>query len=238
MQNFTFPLRLVLFVFTAVSVPAAMFLGCVSTSDQNSFDVAPLFGMVYDLGNDPIPSVSVRLDGTSPVVTSDHSGRFVLPRLRRGVHVVELTKKGFEPSTQTIDFQDQSQVLYVRMISAEQLLVRAADAVELQQWACARRALERATRVEPANSAAAFLFAILELRTVSPTAAKERLLTLLESGAEARAIYLLLADIYQNQLHEPKLAREALEGAQRISSDPVVAERLRSLATAPAASPK
>jgi tetratricopeptide (TPR) repeat protein len=181
--------------------------------------------MVYDLDNRPCAGVSIEVD-TRCLSTSDSSGRFLLPDLSRGPHRLSARKSGYETFEGELDFEDETQVLYLRIVSLPQLLSRAEEAVGDGDWRNATELLERAGRMNPNDPAAEFLLSVMEYNRNQDLAAKQRLLRLLSRGTDDVAVYLLLADLYEQRLGRPDLAAEALRQVLDRAQDPSIVKRL------------
>ena len=209
---------------------SALFLaGCASQKkpDVLTFDSAPLFGMIYDLDNQPCSGVTLRVDDLEGPL-SDIRGRFVLPDLARGEHALSARKQGYEPLRITISFLNRTDVLHLQMISFNQLLARAEVALAQLRWSDARAYLERAQGLDTDNPVLSYMFAILDFRTGDCSSAVERLTSLLTRSKQA-SIYLLLADIYETGLNDPQKAVESLQSALKLREDAEVGKRLEAL---------
>jgi hypothetical protein len=109
-----------------LSVP--MLLGCASEDKNNGreFEKAPLFGMMYDEENQPCAGVRLTVDGARSEndtgLVTDIRGRFMLPALTRGEHVLGARRPGYEDLSVTIVFLNRTDVLFLRMTSFGQLL--------------------------------------------------------------------------------------------------------------------
>lgn len=184
--------------------------------------------MVYDLENRPIVGVRVALDG-SYITDSDSSGRLLLPEVTPGLHAVELAKPDYEPIQIDIDFQNETQVLYARLVSRGELLEAAERAIREEDWETARVSLGRAGALRAHDPVAEFLWAIFEYRRGSYDSAKARLLGLLAAGTDDPSVYRLLADIYEYHLGRPDLAAASLTQVVERMEDPAIRRRLRLL---------
>jgi len=206
---------------------------CKTVSNENplQFDSAPLFGMIYDMDNRPCAGVSLLLDGGQKSVT-DLDGRFVLLGVKRGTHTLTAASEDREPLEARFDFQNQTHVLYLKMVSFDQLLSQAQDALDRRKWADADRALRRAAAIHEADTVLVYLRAILDRQQGDSTAAAARLESLLAGGGAAPTIYLFLADLYQDSLGKPAAARGALEEYLKQVEDADVRKRLEDLKSA------
>jgi tetratricopeptide (TPR) repeat protein len=210
--------------------PLLALTGCLSDrmDRPQDFDEAPLFGMVYDFDNEPCAGALIRVDGEDAVRT-DINGRFVINDLSRGRHQLEVLKEGYESYTLAFDFLNRSQALYVRMISANQLLRQVEEALEKRRYSAALEMLERVERIEPANPVAAYLRGAYLIRVRRDAEAAAVLEGLVGQGYQEPVLYLTLADLYEYRLSDPERARHYLEQYLRIEADPEVQKRLDAL---------
>lgn len=203
---------------------------CLSraAADVQGFDKAPLFGMVYDDRNEPCQGALIRVDGSAGPNT-DLSGRFVLPELARGAHTIAVEKASFERLEAAVDFFDKSQVLYLKVISLDQLLDKLADALAQRRLADAGDLVARAEGVNRAHTDVRYLKAVYLLRSGESRQAADLLERLLADGERAPALYLTLADVYQYSLVDPDKARTALAAYLRLQEDAQARSRLEAL---------
>lgn len=212
----------------------ALLLGsCRTVSNENplQFDSAPLFGMIYDMDNRPCAGVSLLLDG-GQTSTTDLDGRFVLLGVKHGPHTLTAASEDREALEVRFDFQNQTHVLYLKMVSFDQLLSQAQDALDRKKWAEADRALRRAAAIHEADTVLVYLRAILDHQQGDSAGAAARLESLLAGGAAAPIIYLFLADLYQDSLGKPGAARGALGEYLKQVEDADVRKRLEDLKSA------
>jgi hypothetical protein len=104
----------------AVALGLIVISGCrTDYSYVGSFRKADLSGAVFAMtgggaGRSAVAGAQVALDDSDPV-TTDASGRFLMPRVRPGVHRLRVTREGFLPVEREIEFLNRSQVVYVRL---------------------------------------------------------------------------------------------------------------------------
>ena len=210
----------------------ALFLtSCATASNQDplKFETAPLFGMIYDLDNKACAGISLELDGTQKT-TSDIDGRFVLVALTRGAHILIATGADFEKVDLSFSFLNQSQVLYVKMVSFDQLLAQAQDALDRHKWQDAQSLLERAAAIHHSDTVLVYLRAILQYQQGDAAGAAARLESLVAAGSTIPYVYLFLADLYQYSLGKPELAARPLARYLDQNDDPDARKRLDALA--------
>jgi len=215
----------------ALAVIALVLSSCktVSNEDPLKFETAPLFGMIYDLDNKPCAGISLTLDG-SRKSTSDIDGRFVLMALKPGAHTLAASGPEYETVQLTFDFRSQTQVLYLKMVSFDQLLAQAQDALDQKRWPDAKALLERASAIHQADPVLVYLRAILDYQQGDAAAAASRLESLAAGGTTIPYVYLFLADLYQYSLNKPQSAEKVLADYLKQTDDPEVRKRLDGLA--------
>ncbi len=76
--------------------------------------------MIYGQEKEPVGEASLLVNG-EPGPTSDREGRFVFPDLKRGDHVVTVSKSGCEPTEVRFQFLNQTQVLYLPIRSVDDI---------------------------------------------------------------------------------------------------------------------
>jgi len=218
------------FIALTALLPALLLASCATSSNQDplKFEDAPLFGMIYDLDNKACAGISLEVDG-SQKATSDIDGRFVLLALKRGAHTVIATGADYEKVDLSFTFLNQSQVLYVKMVSFDQLLSQAQDALDRRKWQEAQSLLERAAAVHGSDTVLLYLRAILQYQQGDAAGAAAHLETLVAAGSTIPYVYLFLADLYQYSLRKPELAARALTRYLQQSDDPEARKRLDSL---------
>lgn len=215
----------------AIVVTALVLASCATASNQDPlhFDSAPLFGMIYDLDNRPCVGISLTLDGTQKA-TSDIDGRFVLLALKPGPHAVTASGTEYETVQLSFNFVNQTQVLYLKLVSFDQLLAQAQDALGQKKWREAEGLLNRAAAIHDTNAVLVYLRAILDYQQGNAASAASRLESLASGGTTIPYVYLFLADLYQYSLNKPQAAEKALADYLKQTDDPDVRKRLDALA--------
>ncbi len=200
---------------------------CKTTPNQSDlqFDKAPLFGMIYDLDNKACSGVDLILDGTQST-TSDIKGRFFLSDVKQGTHTIRAAEADHETLEVTFKFENRTQVLYLKMVSFDQLLSQAQDALDRRNWAESESLLKRAAAIHSANVVLVYLQSILDYQRADYAHAAVRLESLLASGVTISYVYLFLADLYQYHLGKPELAQKALVDYLKQTDNPDVRKRL------------
>ena len=203
---------------------------CVSYREQKlrEFQVAPLFGMVYDYEQKPCQAAAILVDGEQRAQT-DINGRFVLGDLSRGEHRIGVRKPGFEDLEVSVQFLNRDQILYLRVISLRQLLEQAENALGKKRLAETVALLARAERIDAGDPVELYLKALYLLETGAAREAAEVLESLVGSGHREAILYLSLADIYQHRLQDRPRAAAALRAYLELQNDPEVQARLEAL---------
>jgi len=180
------------------SLVLLLLVGCASAPlSKINHTEGDLKGMVYDLDRQPLADASVEVmggRGPAPVITDLH-GRFGLGPVAFGPMTLKVTKAGYESLSWQFRFIEGSQVVYLQLASTDQLLARAAVALEKKEWREFQDNLDRAKVLEPQSLQAKILEATgLQFRGRVDEAVK-----LLESHHSERpilAVELLLGDLY------------------------------------------
>jgi hypothetical protein len=216
--------------FTSALVVALLGVSCASqhAHDGLAFDAAPLFGMVYDEENQPCAGVRLSVDGREGPM-SDVRGRFVVPDLARGEHGLVARKDGYEDLTVSIAFLERTDVLHLRMISFDQLLGMAQEALQDARFGAAEAYLVRAERLDPVDAVLRYLFALHAWKTGQFVAAVGHLNAIVSAGGKQPAVLLFLADLYERNLGDREKAIESLEAYLVLRSDPDAERRLKAL---------
>lgn len=111
----------------AATCAALLFSAC-ATADfrRGRIDV---HGMVYDFENRPVAGYLVSLDGKEKAV-SDAMGRYVIPSLPAGEYGLRGSREGFEDYEADVSVTSKTDIQYLRVASAEQLLSLADASLE------------------------------------------------------------------------------------------------------------
>lgn len=206
--------------------------GCATHKAPFAFDRAPLFAMVHDSDGVPVGGAEISADG-SRVAVSDSGGRAVIPELARGSHTVVVTREGYEEIRTTFAFENQNQLLYLRLTSFQHLLARLEKTIKEGEWRLATDLLRRVEGVRRDDARAVFLRAVIASKRNKPATARDELLSLVEKGMRAPAVFLFLADLYQYRLGRVDLAAKALRQALSERESAAVRKRLGALVGAP-----
>lgn len=211
---------------------AVVFIASCATNNQ-AYEKAPLFGMIYDEDNQPCAGVVLSLDGVAGKEESgpmtDIRGRFVLPEVGRGQHVLVARKEGYEELSLKVTIMNRTDVLFLRMISFSQLLASAEKAIEERKWDQAEVFLGRAGRLDSGDAVLLYLQAVKAYRTGNYAEAVRHLMNIVEKGTREPSVYLFLADIYEKKLDDKEKAAENLRAYLVVRADSEVEQRLSDL---------
>lgn len=211
---------------------------CATNRDANQAGLpAPLYGMVYDGGNQPVLGARVSVAGSPGEVTTDINGRFVLGSLEAGSYQIVVTAQGHETLSLAVDFVDPKQVLYVKLLSLEDLLDAVALDLEARRTAAARRSLERARAIDPGNVVGLYLEALTAYLAADAGGATARLNEIRSLGFPYPAVEILAADVAEYLSEDPAAAAAALRRALAIRWDPTLEARAAELEAREAQAP-
>jgi tetratricopeptide (TPR) repeat protein len=213
-----------------LSAVVLLLMACASEQkvDDLSFESATLFGMIYDVDNQPCAGVSVNIDD-GPACVTDIRGRFVVQNLKRGEHSITATKVRYEDLSVRIAFLNESDILHLQMTSFSQLLALAEKALGEQRWRDTETFLTRAEKLDPQDAVLSYLSAIHAYKTGAFETAVQRLTDIIDKGHAEPAVYLFLADIYEKNLNDHPKAIASLEAYLKLRADPDVESRLQEL---------
>lgn len=203
------------------------FVSCTTTKKDNlqDFSEAPLFGMVYNYDNQPCSGALVMIDENEGPRT-DINGRFVIQSVSKGKHQITVTKDGYEKLDFSFEFLNKSQVLYLRMISFNQLLNEIEKSIENRNWKEGEKLIERAEKMKENDPVELYLKAILLKEKGDVEDSVDTLLNILDLGYNEPYVYLALADIYQYRLNNPAEAIKYIEEYLKLKRNSEVQERL------------
>ncbi|GHT79613.1 hypothetical protein FACS1894130_08830 [Spirochaetia bacterium] len=210
-------LIMVLFLFSCASGPVA----------KNKTQA--LYGMIYDRDNRPVNNVSIYINGKY-LASSDIQGHFIIPEIKpKAQYAVSAKKPDYETIDMTIAYTDPSHVLYIHMLSGDQLLTEAGEAIRDKNWQDAESLLSRARNAGANQSSAQYLRGILTWKQERYDEALSILTTLTETEKNAPYLYLFIADIYQYHTGDTAQAQVNLRKFLELRYDSDVEKRLREL---------
>jgi len=159
-----------------------------------------MYAMIYDYENTPVSGVTVFINNKK-IVDSDIQGRFILDKFKNGEYSVKLTKKGYETLEEIFQY-DPMQVLYFKIINAQQLLVLAETALDNAEYTVAENYLDRAILLEPNRPDILFLKSVACYLQEKNEEAAVILEKMIISGNNAPPISQLLEKIRQTKTAE------------------------------------
>jgi predicted Zn-dependent protease len=208
---------MVLFLFSCASGP-------VSKNKTQA-----LYGMIYDRSNRPVSNVSIYIDGKYRA-SSDIQGHFTIPEIKpKAQYAVSAKKTDYETVDMTIAYTDPSHVLYINMLSGDQLLTEAGEAIRDKKWHEAASLLSRARDAGANHSSTQFLRSILAWKREQYGEALSILTALTETERNAPYLYLFIADISQYHTGDTTQAKASLKKFLELRYDSDVEKRLRAL---------
>lgn len=189
----------------------------------------PLNGMIYDADNKPVSEARISLDDVIKG-TSDIQGHFTLSSLKIDKkYSLKAERKGYESTSAVFSYTNATQVLYLKMISGEQLVDEAENSISGKDWTNALSLLNRAEAAGCDTIASSYLRSVIFAETGKYADSASLLESLRTSGESEPYIDLYLADLYQYRLNLPDKAIEALRRFLAARSDSDVDKRLKDL---------
>ena len=148
-------------LYIALTALTIIFAACsTKLPPPTEFEKAPLLGMIYDAEGTPVHNAHITIDEKKGP-TSDINGRFMLPDLERGDHVITVRKDGYEPAETVFPFLNKSQILYLRMYSPAQLLSEAKKLYETKNYHKSMSFTDRALEIDAAYYPAMYFKAVI-----------------------------------------------------------------------------
>jgi tetratricopeptide (TPR) repeat protein len=185
--------------------------------------------MIYDRDNRPVHNAAVYVNGQY-LAASDIQGHFAISGMKPTLtYTIAVRKPGYEAVEMDIAYTESSYVLYVHILSAEQLVTEAELAIRGDDWGAAESYLDRAKQAGGAEVPILYLSAILEFRREQYPEALRMLTALIEKEKGSPYLYLFIADLYQYYADAPEEARFYLNKFLALRYDPEVERRLAEL---------
>ncbi|MDR2965497.1 MAG: tetratricopeptide repeat protein [Treponema sp.] len=175
--------------FFGVFLVLSLLISCHSSVKKLS-DEGYMYAMIYDYDSLPVTSVTVYLNGIR-ITDSDIQGRFVLEDMKKGRYSIKLVKRGYETFEDVFEYLSM-EVLYFKIINANQLLALAELAMDNNEFANAENFLNRALALEPNRPDILFLAGVannMQGKTAEAIILLERIIRL--GNADPSAIKLL-----------------------------------------------
>ena len=145
-------------VILAISISLS---NCITNKAERlqDFEEAFLFGMIYDYDNQPCPGALIIVDGEEGPAT-DINGRFAIVSLTKGEHRIRIKKEGYEELSVIFEFISKDQVLYLKIISYNQLLRQIEHSLERKRLKDVEELIRRAEAVTPDDPVGMYLKAV------------------------------------------------------------------------------
>lgn len=196
--------------------------GCKS----NQLKQPSLQGMIYNDSNEPVSDVRIYLKD-SQIAISDIYGHFSLSTLDYGnSYELVFKKENYESITMSFSYLNPTQVIYVKIYSAKELLATAEKYVNQKKYDEALDILDRATVAEGPFLSINYLKSVIFYLKKDYESALKIANKILDSGYKDFYVYLLIADIYEYGLDNLQKSKEYLKEALSISYSPEVQERI------------
>ena len=164
-------------------------LSCNNTKGRIVTGGGIMYAMIYDHDNIPVSGVIVKVNGKE-IVKSDVHGRFILDFKKIGEYEIELSKKGYETLIQKFEYTPLD-VLYFKLITAEQLVALAEEELDKFCYEEAEKYLQRASILGPLRGEIIFLRSVNFVLQDKYIEAKRIFRELKEKGYENKFIDLL-----------------------------------------------
>lgn len=214
-----------------ISLLGVMFLSfnsCVTLSNQN-FN---LYGMVYSKSAEPVVDAEIVLNEKQKTV-SDYNGRFILNSVTPGLNKVSVKKEGFEIYESEVTIRSKTDVLYISILSKDDLQDMVKIAMKEKKWTEAAEFLDRLLSVDPENPVSLYYKALYYCLQDNPqrdsTVSYDTLMGILEKGYKEAGIYLLLSDISLYDKNDKSAALGFLQKAAAVESSPLIQEKIEKL---------
>lgn len=202
-----------------------LFISCASVkTEKTAFN-----GMIYDGNNEPVAGVQISIDGKQKTV-SDMYGRFYIENLSvSNEYTLTASKKDYETINIAFEFQNITEVAYLTMYSAPQLLTEAEKNLQENNIENAQDFLTRAEECSGKTLSSQYLQAVIYYKQTNFTDAIKILNEISVYGDSNPYIYLFLADIYEYELKDTENAKKFLSKYLEVSSDSDVEKRYKKL---------
>ena len=208
-----------------ITLLSLFFSSCVTNRLANT---TVLNGIIYDMENEPVSGVFVYIDDENQAV-SDIYGHFYITGLKvNQSYNLTIKKELYEQISLSFDYLNESQVIYIKTTSFQQLLNFAEQEIKKNNYSKAQEYLLRADSVCNNNYSCKYLSAINFYHKKDYDSAITILNELLAIKKESY-VYLLLADCYQYGKNDLKKAKECLKFSLDIQHIQKIKQRYDSL---------
>ncbi len=166
-------------------------------------DSKPLmYGMIYDFDNKPVEAASIYVDDKF-IIKTDVQGRFILSlsiKNKKDESLIRIEKDGYETINGKFVY-DPINVLYFRMINAQQLLTLSEEYVQNNELDEALIHLDRALKLSPLRSDILFLKSI----TLYKQKKIDECLLILENLKSENMNNIYIKQFYDKVIQEKKI---------------------------------
>jgi hypothetical protein len=163
-------------------------------------------GMAYDRSGSPVAFLEISVNGQTRAV-SDYAGRFSLAGMLPGTYELTARKEECEPSSSKVKVESPTQVIYLSMVTADDLLDMAENAMSKGDWPSADALAQRALTIAPTMPEARFMAAAAKAspyrKDRDPATATEILEALVNDGYGEGPVLTLLDDL-KNEGEKPR----------------------------------
>lgn len=170
----------------AVAVLIFFLFGACRTAEFHHTQI-DVHGMVYDFENRPVAGYSVELDRTHSAVT-DAMGRYAFQSVPSGEYTLIGQRQGYERYETMVSVNSRTEIQYLRVASAEQLLSLADEKLSNGDLPAAADYVTRAENTESRSILIPFYAAVISFRNGKPNEALSILRALEDRGV--RDIYI------------------------------------------------
>jgi hypothetical protein len=209
-----------------------LFCSCVTNKKGIDPQIFTLQGMIYDRSGSSVSNADIFLD-KKYVATSDFNGRFYINSVKVGTHFISISRQGYENYSGEITTLSYLDVLYVSMLSKEDLCRMTEDAIREKNWNKADDFILRALRIDSTDPVIQFLTAVtlsIPNRTGKNVSESISILEdMLSEGYNEPIIFLFLADLYEYEKLEYDTAFRYLEKYKKLKNDNEIEKRLQRL---------
>lgn len=178
---------------TGLILFTVLLAGCASVKKEKlTFN-----GMIYNDNNEAVSDVSIFLNDKE-ISVSDIYGHFTMTGLKNNSdYKLTAVKKGYETTEIEFTFLNASQVLYLHMYSADELLAKAEKLISEKKYAEAEKTLARAESADASYLSLTYLKAVLCYSRKDFDNALSLLQEIIEKEYAESYVYLFMADVYE-----------------------------------------
>lgn len=168
---------------SACGLSAVILMSCASIKRSDGTR-GILQGMMYDYDNRPICGYIVSVDGKQKTV-SDINGRFTISGISYGPHLLSGYGREFGSYSEDIEFNDKTQIVYIRIPSDESLFVALDAQIDDMDFIGAHTTLAQISEEGKKHKKYELYDAIVEGRTSAADEGDSKLIRLLSFWEES-----------------------------------------------------